>query len=330
MRALIVSLGSIGRRHLANLRSIEPSAEITVWRQHTPRTDAEPPAGANQVVWSLEEALATRPEVAIIASPASLHVPTSLALAEQNVPLFIEKPLSHTMEQVEALLEACNRRKLVVMVGYHLRFCKSLQVVKRCLESGTTGRLIAVRAEVGQFLPQWRPHSDYRLGVSAQKGLGGGVVLELSHELDYVRWLAGEVTSVSAEIGKLSDLDVDVEDTAEIVLRFAGGAIGSVHLNMVQQPMTRGCRIIGKDGTLIWDGLTNTVRLFSSSNGAWSELHPAETADRNAMYVDELTHFLECVREGRTPCVSGEDGRRVLEIALAAKESAKMQRTVAL
>ncbi|MCX6930215.1 MAG: Gfo/Idh/MocA family oxidoreductase [Verrucomicrobia bacterium] len=331
MRALVVSLGSIGRRHLANLRSLEPEAEITVWRQHAPRTaGGNLPPGVNRVVWELEEALASCPEVAIIASPATLHIETGLALARSGVHLLIEKPLSHNLEQVDELLGLCRERSLVLMVGYHLRFCKSLQMVKESLQSGAIGRLMAIRAEVGQFLPQWRPQTDYRQGVSARKELGGGAVLELSHELDYVRWLAGEVRSVQAEVGRLSDLAIDVEDVAEIILRFAEGGIGSVHLDMVQQPMKRFCQLIGTGGTLTWDGLIDSVRLFTASTGKWSDLSPGSTSDRNEMFVSELRHFLECVRQGKAPCVSGVDGRRVLEIALAVKESAETRQSIAL
>jgi predicted dehydrogenase len=171
---------------------------------------------------------------------------------------------------------------------------------------------------------------DYRQTVSARRDLGGGVLLELSHEFDYVRWLVGEVETVSAQVGKLSDLELDVEDTAEVTLRFANGAIGNVHLNMVQQPRTRSCRIIGTDGTITWDGVTNQAQVFTIKTQTWMELHPATTLDRNAMYIEELRHFLACVRGQQSPAVSGEDGRRALAIALAARQSSEEGRVIKL
>jgi predicted dehydrogenase len=331
MKVLIAGLGSIGHRHLANLRLVEPAAHITVWHQHSQRQDvAEAPSPADRVVYRLEDALAAKPDVALVTCPTSLHVATGLALARQGVHLFIEKPLSNSLDGVDELLDLCRQRNLALMVGYNFRFYRPLQVMRQALLEGQIGRIVAVRAEVGQFLPQWRPTSDYRQSVSARRDLGGGAVLELSHELDYVRWLVGEVKAVSAQVARLSDLDIDVEDTAEIVLQFSNGAVGSVHLDMIQRAATRTCRVIGAEGTLTWDGACHRVRLFSAEANKWWDLHPAKDIDRNEMYVAELRHFLDCVRGNCTPTISADDGRRVLEIALAAKQSSRDRRVVEL
>lgn len=330
MRALIVGLGSIGRRHLANLRMIEPDADITVWHQHLKHTDtADELPQANRVVYSLEDALDARPDVALIASPASLHVETGLDLARKEIHLMVEKPLSNRLNGVEALLDICQQRNVTLMIGYNWRFYKPLQIMRQALLDERIGHVMALRAEMGQFLPEWRPTSDYRKGVSARRDLGGGVVLELSHALDYARWLMGEVATVSAQVGHLSDLEIDVEDTAEIVLGFRSGAIGSVHLDMTQQPATHSCRVMGTRGTLIWDGTSHSVRLFSSSTKTWSELHSSKEIVRNEMFIAELRHFLECVRGQAVPIVSGEDGLRVLQIAIAAKQSSQTQQFMA-
>ena len=335
IRALIVGLGSMGRRHLANFRTLETEADITVWQQHSRPGPGEPlPAGADRVVHSLEDALHARPEAAVVASPASRHVETALVLAQQGIHLLVEKPLSHTLEGVDDLLELCHSRNLTLQVGYNFRFYRPLQIIRQALLEGRIGHVLAVGAEVGQYLPQWRTGADYRQGVSARSDLGGGAVLELSHELDYCRWLAGEVKSVSAQIAHLSDLEIDVEDTAEIILQFNNGAIGSVHLDMVQRSPTRSCRIIGAEGTIAWDGNSHQVRRFSAGSNCWEDMHPARELDRNEMYLAELQHFLEGLRgprggvPQRNEAPTGEDGRRVLEIALAAKQSSMEQRVI--
>jgi predicted dehydrogenase len=331
MRTLIVGLGSIGCRHLANLRSAELATDITIWHQHSrSEAAAQTPLPADRVVYSLEEALATRPEAVIIASPAPLHIETGLTLAQQGAHLFIEKPLSNTLNGIDELMETCGRRSLVLMVGYNFRFYEPLQKIHAVLSAQGIGRILSIQARVGQYLPNWRSNKDYRQGVSARKELGGGAVLELSHELDYVRWLVGEVRAVSAQTGHLSDLDINVEDTAEITLEFENGAIGNVHLDMVDRATTRTCRIIGTVGTITWDGSTHEVRVYSAVKEEWSELHPAGKMDSNKMYLAELRHFFECIREKRMPVTSAEDGRRVLEIALAVKQSAQERRMVAL
>lgn len=332
MNALIIGLGSIGRRHLANLRMIDPSADITVWRQHSKPEGklTSPSFEADRIVYSMEDALNTKPDFAVIASPAAFHVETAKVLALNGIQMLVEKPLSDKLEGVDDLLRLCREQNLLLAVAYHLRFSHSLQVVRKAVLDGRIGRIMSIHAEVGQFLPEWRPAADYRASVSARRALGGGVVLELSHELDYVRWLVGEVKTVAAEVGKLSDLEIDVEDTAEIILRFHNGVIGTVHLDMAQRVMTRTCRIVGTEGTLIWNALSHQVQLFSSESKAWSELHASDSQPSNEMYVSEMQQFLRCVRYGESPVVSGADGRRVLEIALAVKESSRTRRFVEL
>ena len=331
MRFLVVGLGSIGRRHIHNLKRIYPTAKISVWRRKQTTEDLGDVAPlVDQVVTSIDDALASQPDAALVTNPASLHVETSLALAQNGVHLFVEKPISNTIDGVDTLLELCRERDLVLMVGYNFRFYKPLQAMRQALTEGRIGRVLSLRTEVGQYLPDWRPGSDYRGTVSAQRELGGGVVLELSHELDYVRWLVGEVETVSAQIGHLSDLEIDVEDTAEITLRFANGAIGNVHMNMIQRSATRTCRIIGTEGMLAWDFMSNNVGILVNGTSSWSDLHPREHIDRNDMYVAELRHFLECVKGDETPIVSGDDGRRVLDIALATRRSSEEGRVVEL
>ncbi len=331
VRILVVGLGSIARRHIQNLKFIEPSSEIVVWRQRSKCSGlGDLSTFVNRVVFQLTDALAWQPDVALVTNPASLHIETGLALAKEGIHLFIEKPLSNRLDGVDELLDVCCQRNLVLMIGYNFRFYEPLQMVRQALIEGRIGRPLALRAEVGQYLPDWRPTGDYRQSVSAKQNLGGGAVLELSHELDYVRWLMGKVKTVSAQVGHLSDLEIDVEDTAEIILQFSSGVIGNVHLDMIQQPAIRTCRVIGTRGALAWDGISHRVQLFSVSTNTWSDLHPAEAVDRNEMYIVELCHFLDCVRENKVPLVDGNDGRRALEIALAAKQSSRDRQVIEL
>ncbi len=324
MIALIIGLGNIGYRHLRNLKSIIPDTYITVWHQRSKEGTSEVSPCIDSVVYSLEDAISIKPDIAIVASPASSHIETGLDLAKEGIHLFIEKPLSDDLEKVDELIELCKEKSLVLMVGYNFRFYYPLQIVKNALMEGKIGRVLTFRVEVGQYLPEWRINKDYRGCASARKDLGGGAVLELSHELDYVRWLIGEVNSVTAIVDHLSDLDIDVEDVAEILLRMACGAIGSIHLDMIQKPPIRICRIIGEMGTLEWDGSSHRVRLFSNEKGIWEDLVPAMAIDRNDMYIAELRNFLDCVKGNQSSLVNVNDARRVLELTLAVKESSRI------
>ncbi len=331
MRALIVGLGSIGRRHLTNLKRIAPDTVVTVWHQHSRASaDSATFVGADHRVFQLCDALDARPDFALITGPSSVHVETALELAAHDVHLLVEKPLSNQSEGVDLLLERCRDRRLALLVGYNYRFYQPLQTMRQALLEGRIGRVLSVRAEVGQYLPDWRPQVDYRQSVSARQGLGGGALLELSHEIDYVRWLVGEIREVSARLGHLSDLDLDVEDEAELLLEFDSGAIGSIHMDMVQRTPIRVCRIVGSEGTLHWDGLTHQVRCYSSASSNWVDLCPPAVRDLNEMYVVELQHFLDCVNGEATPAVTGEDGRRVLQVVLAARQSDLERRAVSV
>lgn len=331
LRYLVVGLGSIGKRHLRNIKKIDPEGFVTIWHTHAKRSDMEiMDTLPERVVYSFEEAIDQKPDVAFITNPSSAHIAVAIKLARKGIDLFIEKPLSSSLDCVEELLQIQKDKRILIMVGYNLRFHPPLQILKQCVGEGKIGKLIGIRAEVGHFLPEWRPGTDYRSSVSARSELGGGAVLELSHELDYALWLAGEVTSVTAQTDRISDLEIDVEDTAEIILRFASGALGSIHLDMVQRPSTRYCKVMGTKGTIIWDGTTDSVRLFSNETGHWSTLHDAQKIDWNKMYISELEHFFACIRKRKEPLITGTDGKKVLQVALAALQSSREQRIITL
>lgn len=330
MRALIAGLGSIGRRHLANLRTLEPDAHIVVWRPTAAESAPQDAPLADDIVYSLEDALRARPDVVLVTSPASSHVRIASAFVAEGAHVFIEKPLSHDLCGVEPMLDQCRQRGLVLMVGYHMRFYAPLEALRRAVVDGRIGRPLFIRAEVGQYLPDWRPATDYRRSPTARADQGGGVVLELSHEIDYVRWLAGDVRSVHATTARLGDLDIDVEDTAEILLRFDNGTLGSVHLDMIQRAPSRSCRVAGSLGTLTWDRSSHHVRFFSADDDGWSDVYGPADVDPNDPYVAELRHFLDCISTGSAPRVTGEDGLAALRIALAVKESAACRRAVDL
>jgi predicted dehydrogenase len=315
MRALIVGYGGIGRRHLTNLRALEPAADITVLRRPGSPAEAE---GADRVIHDLQLALVRPPDLAILASPAPTHAPLAIALSKVGTHLLVEKPLSDTLDGLDELLDRARQRHVILMVGYCLRFHGVLRALRAALEGGAIGRLLFLESHVGQHLPLWRPGLDARASASARRANGGGVLLELSHELDYARWLAGEVSWVSAEAARVSEVGVDVEDVATVTLRFASGARGCVHLDMLDRSPRRGGRAIGTDGTLEWDILEPSLRVFEPAKG-WTDL-PVSRAD---MYETELAHFLDCVRTGAPPEVTGEDGRRALQVAIAAADSAR-------
>jgi predicted dehydrogenase len=207
-------------------------------------------------------------------------------------------------------------------MGYNLRYQPGLQLVKSFLDKGRIGRVVSLRVQVGQYLPDWHPWEDYRKGYSARRDLGGGVITDLIHEIDYVRWLGGNVRRVACFADHVSRLEINTEDVAEILLDFESGAIGSVHVDYVQRVLTRGCQIIGDEGTIIWDDSASEVQLFEAKDSEWQTFRQ-EGFERNDMYVAEMKHFLDCLEGRDTPVVNVEEGAEVLRIALAAREDAQ-------
>jgi len=322
-RALIVGLGSIGQRHLRIARFLLPSADIRILRHQKCESV---PEYADSCISSIDEALDFAPQAAVISSPSTFHMQTAQPLAEAGVHLLVEKPLAASLEGVGRLLSTCAARKLVLMTAYNLRFLPSLQEYRRLIQSGRIGRVISVRCEIGQYLPSWRPASDYRQGVSASRALGGGALLELSHEIDYLRWIFGEVAWVQASLSRQSDLEIDVEDTAHLILGFDSGTdgrklIANLSMDFVRQDTTRQCLAIGEQGSLRWNGLTGIVDLFPAGGAAWAPVfvHPPK---RDESYTLEWQHFIDCIRTGSTPMIDGRDGLAALSIIEAARLSA--------
>ena len=330
MQYLVVGSGSIGRRHLANLRALQPDAHITLLQRADSATRADQfDVQPDRIVHSLADALQQPITAAIVASPATKHLETAIPLIRHGAHVLLEKPIAADASGLAELFAVCDANERILMVAYNLRFHPALRAMKRALDNNQIGRILSLRAEVGQYLPDWRPGSDYRTGCSAQKKLGGGVLLELSHELDYVQWLLGPAQSVSAIVDRVSDLEIDVSDIAVLNIRFESGAIGSVHLDFIQRTPFRQCRVIGTDGTLQWDAIAGDVSIVRAG-AEWQQLPAESAADRNQMYLDELSHFLDCIQNGTQPIVTGSDGARALRLALAAEESSRSGETVAL
>lgn len=307
---LIAGSGSVGRRHLRNLRSLGHK-KIILYRTGKSTLPDDEIADIPQV-FNLDEALAHKPIAAIVANPTALHMAVAIAAAKAGSHLFLEKPISHTMEGVDELQRIVKRKRLIVQVGFQFRFHPLLRRVKRLLDKGVIGRIVSVQAHWGDYMPGWHPWEDYHKSYSAKKALGGGVLLTLCHPFDYFWWLIGEVTAVSAIVRQSKGLGIDVEDAADVLLQFSSGAIGNVHLDYLQQPGEHFVRIIGQGGTIHWD---NTK---------------PKGFDRNTMFVDEMRHFITCIKGNEQPLCTLEDGVKALQIVLAAKESAKKGRLVAL
>lgn len=324
---LVAGLGSIGQRHIRNLRRLVPHAEISVLRRSASKPVEN--CGWDRVFISLEDALSPPPDAAIIAGPASTHLELALALAQAGIPMLIEKPLALELAGLDELLKICEEAALPVSIGYNLRFHPVLAGMAERLAAGHLGRVLRARAEVGQFLPDWRPGSDYREGVSAQKVLGGGPLLELSHEFDYLYALFGMPDAVTCRSGRFSQLEIDVDDVATTILEYKEPSmLVTVDMDFLQRPAARKCKIVCEAGLLEADFLAASITETAHDGGAVA-VHKFEVSDPNDMYLEELKAFVRSCADGR-PVVSLADGVDVMKIIDAAERSVKEARTIVL
>lgn len=329
MKFLVIGCGSIGERHIRNLQSLS-AGEILVYDIDIKRLAFIGEECQVRTYVNLDEALNHQVDALIICVPPALHISFALKAVEYGAHLFIEKPISHNLEGVDALIEGAKAQDLITLVGYNLRFHPGLRLVKQFLNEGRIGKVLSARVEAGQYLPDWHPWQDYREMYTAKKEMGGGIILDGSHGLDYVRWLLGEVREVSCFAGKLSSLEVETEDTAEILLMFDSGSIASVHLDFVQRAYSRSCKLIGEEGTIIWDYTEGRVRWYSAKTCKWQYFTDPEGWEPNQMYVDELAHFLHCLTGEEEPVLDVFEAKKVLSIALAAKTAAESKCIVRL
>ena len=184
MKALITGLGSIGVRHLNNLQTLGVN-QLSAFRSRNLPPPGDIPDHV-QIFYDYTEALSQKPDIVIIANPTAYHIPYAQKAVEVGCHLYLEKPISHTLDDVERLKETVTSNQCVVSVGCQFRFHENLEKIKSWLEEGKLGKIFSVSVDMGEYLPDWHPGEDYRQSYSAKEEMGGGVVLTLIHDLDYL------------------------------------------------------------------------------------------------------------------------------------------------
>ncbi|MDR1481061.1 MAG: Gfo/Idh/MocA family oxidoreductase [Synergistaceae bacterium] len=321
MRVAVIGYGSIARRHIGIIDSMigRESIDLLVCRER--ELPLKPEHAWAGVTTDFDEVKRFAPDIAVLASPATKHIEQALAMADLGTHMLIEKPLSADLAGVDDLISSCEKNGVVVLIAYNMNYLVPLSRLAGMAGSGEIGGVISVFAEVGQYLPLWRPGADYRDTVSANSSLGGGVLLELSHEIEYADRLLGGARYVLCGRAKSGILDMDAEDRADIMLEGANGATAVIHMNMLQKAVTRSCRIAGTEGILSFDFMKNTIYIRLANDTEPRLRFQGEAGEGDRAYMEQMKHFLSCVRGESVPLVPLSRGRRVVELVLAAKES---------
>jgi predicted dehydrogenase len=328
MRFLIAGFGSIGRRHFHNLAALNQT-DIIFYRS----TKSQLPVEELRdfvVETDFLVALSHRPDAVIIANPTALHLEVAIPAAQAGCHLLIEKPISHTLENLDALNTAVKKSGCRVLAGFQFRFHPGLQRAKDLLLSRELGRPLLAHAHWGEYLPDWHPWEDYRQSYSARSDLGGGVVLTLNHPFDYLRWLLGEVDTVSGHIRNSGKLELDVEDEADIDLEISDGIHANVHLDYLQKPATHWLEIVCSKGKIFWDGISGLLRVFGATGDIKQEIPVPVGFERNDLFLAEINHFIKVVKGDAESVCTLDDGIKALQIALAVQTSSVEGRKINL
>ena len=235
-RTLVCGLGSIGRRHVRTIMKLKPEHEIAVLRSGYGYNNNEEKI-TSQTFTSMGDAIEWGPQAAIICTPATDHLTKSIQLARNNIPTLIEKPIGADLKAKQLWRELEIRAKSVpILVGYVLRHDKCAKIVRENIMSGRIGQIIEADFYCGSWLPNWRPDQDYRSCVSARQELGGGVLLELSHEIDLARWLLGSLDLDHTYLTNSGLLEINVEDQAILIGRTRKNTTVTIRINFCTNP----------------------------------------------------------------------------------------------
>ena len=287
MRVLVVGSGPAGRRHLGNALELGHEAALA---RRAGQDVAELSRELGVEVFSgLAEAERFQAESVVVADAPASHLASAGWAVERGLPVLVEKPLAPGAAGVSDLFEAARARGVRLAVGHNLRFHPALRALEAAVAAGRLGRLLTARLEVGSHLPAWHPGEDYRRTTPAARALGGGALLTLVHELDVALWIGGRAELAAGVRGRVSGLEIDADDVAELVLRHASGALSSVHMDLVDRSYNRRSRWVGDAGTLSWEW-GGPVSLAAAGEAAtlWDD----PSFDLGATYVEELAAFL--------------------------------------
>jgi predicted dehydrogenase len=326
MKALVVGGGSIGRRHLRNLKALGLVKLGLVEIDGKRRGAIAEELGVTEFT-DLSDGLNWSPDFVVVSTPSHLHVHQAHQAVRRGCDVFVEKPLSHTPDGLAELAELVACKNVVSLAGSNMRFHPGPLKVKELIQDGMLGKILFARIHAGSYLPTWRAGTDYRDNYAAREGTGGGCILDGIHEIDLARWYLGDVREVFCIADHLSSLEISTEDVAVLLCRHSNSAVSEIHLDYVQRTYERGCQIVGEKGSIFWDFNNKQVR-FCDSSGRCTTFSQPEDWQLNQMYMDEMRHFLDCVRTRHTTALSIPDAVGVMQIVFAAKTSNQHGRLV--
>jgi predicted dehydrogenase len=336
-KVLIAGLGSIGQRHARCLRKIfEKSVELHAFRSRglqqvinddltmVPNTSPATKYGIREHT-DLDEALSLGMDAVFVTNPPNLHVETAMKAVESGSHVFIEKPLSHSLDGIEELIKASEKAGVICMIGHQLRYHVVIKKLQEIISSEKLGRLTSAELIFGEYLPGMHPYEDYRTSHATSVERGGGSILSLNHDIDIACYLFGLPKRLFCLGGHYSDLELDAEDTAHILMEISrDNHPMAVHvlLDFIQRPTRREWIITGDEGSVRVDLVESTLKFDTYGSGK----HKSVTKDfknfqRNEMFFAEIRDFFDAIDHNKESPLGLPEAYKILRVAIAARDS---------
>lgn len=328
MKFLVIGYGSIGKRHAANVISMGHQAVLLRHSQGNENKE-----GLNEY-YNLDDLLVHEKGIdgAIVCSPTSKHLDDVKELIHHGIPFLLEKPPTYDLKSALEMKDLIDSEKFIAYdMGFNLRYHPILKFIKGFLPN--VGKVYATKVYVGYYLPYWRKGVDYRESTSAKKELGGGVHVELAHDIDYTLWLIGRPKKVVGYVNRVSDLEISTDDICSALLKYSDGSVAEVHLDYLSHKYLRGGQIIAENGTLEWqwNPAEGSVSYFDKEGSGSKEIFATGPGyDFNTTYIDELKHFIGILNGSMKSTVDIADAVDTMKVIQAIEVSDRKEKWIAM
>jgi len=338
-RILFIGLGGAGQRHLRLFKKKLPDVELIAYRStnKTPLLNADFSVNKESSIEevyqidicnSINEALALKPDLAVISTPSSMHLEYAQLCASKGINVFVEKPVSNSLAGLQVLKDTVESNNVAIQVGFQRRFHPHLSKVKEIIKSGQLGALLTVNFTVASYIPRWHPYENYLDLYACQKKLGGGVLLTEIHEIDLAVWYFGLPKSVTCVGGTYSDVGMDVEDTVSLVLDYIKFSV-RINLTFWQKHHERSLSLFGEEGCLFWNQDDDLLIEKYFNNADNNVKHVNSNSDNDSMFDLQIKSFIENMNT-LDSSVNMNDSISSMTIIEAAKKSMQENTVVSL
>lgn len=324
MKFLVVGLGSMGKRRVRNLHQLKAGEVIGFDVRKDRREETKEKYGIT-VFKKFDDAMHGNPDVIIISSPPNHHLEYVKVAVKNNKHFFTELN-AVSLPILDEMISLTERARIVGVPSSTMRFHPCVKTLKRIVDENEIGKVLSIIYHSGDYLRDWHPWEDIKDFYVSSKETGGGRD-QLMFEVDWIRWVMGEVKGVSCMARKLSEMNVDIYDFYQLLLDFENDALGNVIVDVIQRLPNRHCKLLSEEGLAVWDWMgKHAVWVFDAKNKTWKEYPDGQGYkgySAEEMYVDEMNLFLKAINGQGEYTYNFKDERRVLEIVFAAERSSQ-------